>query len=225
VKKVLLVLLVSVAVAGTATAQTSIVGSPHDMRGLSAAGAAAYNQEVCVYCHTPHKANTAAHYLWNKNLGATPTRDGAPLPYYNVGASGTCLSCHDGTIGVDSVLNFNAGPAEWPSGSSPGFTASWEMTPSNPVYIGSDLSDDHEIGVAYPTAGATGRFQPATMTGWFTPYLPVGGARGIPIYAQSGTSDYTVECSSCHTPHNPANGMFLRNPNTNSQVCLACHIK
>lgn len=221
-KKVFMVLSVLL-FAGTASAQT-IVGSDHDMRDQSTAGAAAYNQEVCVYCHTPHKSNQVAGYLWNKNLGAAPTRDGAALPYYNRGASGTCLSCHDGTIGIDSVLNFNGGPGEWANGTATGFSATWEMLPSNPVYIGSDLSDDHEIGVAYPTAGQAGRFNP-TVEGWFTPYLPVNGARGIPVFAQPGTSNYTVECSSCHTPHNPANGMFLRNPNTNSQVCLACHIK
>jgi predicted CXXCH cytochrome family protein len=34
-----------------------------------------------------------------------------------------------------------------------------------------------------------------------------------------------VECASCHDPHTDANPTFLRIANTNSAVCLACHIK
>ena len=68
---------------------------------------------ICVYCHTPHGANkqiTAP--LWNRTVNAAsnytiydkPTTLMRPigLPGPN---SLTCLSCHDGTISIDSVLN------------------------------------------------------------------------------------------------------------------------
>jgi len=67
---------------------------------------------VCVYCHTPHGGNTKVDApLWNRTVNPgnyiiydkprTLNRPiGAPGP-----ASLTCLSCHDGTIAIDSVLN------------------------------------------------------------------------------------------------------------------------
>ncbi len=70
-----------------------------------------YNQ-VCVYCHTPHGANpTVDAPLWNRTnkgnsyvlydmplqSGQTPTQPGV--------SSLTCLSCHDGTVGIDSIVN------------------------------------------------------------------------------------------------------------------------
>jgi len=71
--------------------------------------------EVCVYCHTPHGANKQINApLWNRTVNDAnnyiiydrPTtigldgRIGVPGP-----SSLTCLSCHDGTIAIDSVLN------------------------------------------------------------------------------------------------------------------------
>jgi hypothetical protein len=46
-----------------------------------------------------------------------------------------------------------------------------------------------------------------------------------------GATNY-IECSTCHDPHvnysasgDPAYTPFLITPNTNSNLCLACHIK
>ncbi len=35
----------------------------------------------------------------------------------------------------------------------------------------------------------------------------------------------TVECASCHDPHTPNNGVFLRVSNQGSGLCLSCHVK
>jgi len=72
--------------------------------------------EVCVYCHTPHGANgTINAPLWNRTNNFT---DGKYTTYDNLGTSTltasvaqpganslTCLSCHDGTLGIDSIIN------------------------------------------------------------------------------------------------------------------------
>jgi cytochrome c5 len=69
---------------------------------------------ICVYCHTPHGANKQIGApLWNRTVNPgqytiydKPTtlnlagRMSLPGP-----GSLTCLSCHDGTIAIDSVLN------------------------------------------------------------------------------------------------------------------------
>jgi predicted CXXCH cytochrome family protein len=213
-----------------AFAQTvSVVDSKHNMNRLGGASAA-YGGQVCVYCHTPHRANMTVGALWNKTAASAPTRDGEPLAYFNQGSSGTCLACHDGTIGVDSVINVGGSAAEWADGGSAGFTPDWRMAATNPAFIGTDLSDDHPIGEDYPAIA------PSTSTRWkiATPdsrgtvaTLPVAGSTStlrLPPHTGSPGS-YTVECATCHTPHNPGNGYFLRAQNTNSSLCLACHIR
>lgn len=83
--------------------------------------------EVCVFCHTPHGASqTAEAPLWNRNMKGTnyywtysmPTFSGqiAEVSYgqwqwddrkarrMNPNSQ-ICLSCHDGTLGMDAVLN------------------------------------------------------------------------------------------------------------------------
>ncbi len=69
--------------------------------------------EICVYCHTPHGANsTTSAPLWNRTVvqreyqlyqstwwdrGLTQSQPGPN--------SLTCLSCHDGFTAIDSVIN------------------------------------------------------------------------------------------------------------------------
>ena len=57
----------------------------------------------------------------------------------------------------------------------------------------------------------------------------VNGAGGqLPLFGTS-TATATVECASCHDAHNNSlngtNGGFLRQANTGSQMCKACHNK
>lgn len=72
--------------------------------------------EVCVYCHTPHGASdqiTAP--LWNRTqksnvytLYKIPLSSGQ-APQQPGSASVTCLSCHDGTTAIDSIINMPGG--------------------------------------------------------------------------------------------------------------------
>jgi hypothetical protein len=80
------------------------------------------NQEVCIFCHTPHagladvKGAVGAAPLWNRRL---PT-DTAFIPYSSQnfdaqdslgtpgrpkGVSLACLSCHDGAVAFDALIN------------------------------------------------------------------------------------------------------------------------
>ncbi len=72
--------------------------------------------EICVYCHTPHGANsTAAAPLWNRTISQrtytlysaneqSPTMLGRPITQPGPNSL-TCLSCHDGATAIDSVIN------------------------------------------------------------------------------------------------------------------------
>lgn len=100
-----------------------ITGSPHDL-SATVTGVAA-NGELCVFCHTPHAANSLfkGAPLWNKKsppagtsymlYGASVINTaGSTIAGSVVGAGGTlsspslaCLSCHDGVSAINSIVN------------------------------------------------------------------------------------------------------------------------
>lgn len=192
----------------------SIVGSKHD---FSSGGTSTYKGpatadggQVCVYCHTPHNASTSQP-LWNhtasgvasytlytnSTLNATAAQPGA--------VSKLCLSCHDGTVAIDSFGTF-AG------------TATNKIATSSVNNLGgtagTDLSNDHPIGFAYNAALAT-----ADGGGLVSPASASQVVAGIPLFSS------TLECASCHSVHDSTNAPFLRVANTGSALCLKCHTK
>src|SRR5262245_37872658 len=80
------------------------------------------NQEVCIFCHTPHggiaevKGLAGAAPLWNRRLPTdtsfTPYSsqnfdglDALGTPGRPKGVSLACLSCHDGAVAFDALIN------------------------------------------------------------------------------------------------------------------------
>ena len=47
----------------------------------------------------------------------------------------------------------------------------------------------------------------------------------IRLYTVDGKTNPQVECASCHDPHKGENVTFLRIANTQSAVCVTCHVK
>ncbi len=205
------VLLVTAGAAQAATPGSGITGSPHDFTGVG------WNTsgQICVVCHTPHGANTATTGapLWNRNItAATFTLYASGTLNATLGqpdgVSKLCLSCHDGTIGLESF------------GSTSGILDSWTKTATTTNLIdaghkvGTDLSNDHPISFTYDAALVTadgGLNNPATLT-------------GVKLYTSK------VECASCHEVHNKgATGTgaapLLRVNNDLSALCLTCHNK
>ncbi len=62
-------------------------------------------------------------------------------------------------------------------------------------------------------------------------FVPVPGAgirtkQDIMLFDNNaGVTGPSVECASCHDPHTPNNGVFLRVSNQGSGLCLSCHVK
>ena len=147
--------------------------------------------------------------------------------------SGACLSCHDGTIAVDVLADVN-GLAFGPSVAftrqstakstySNAGTGSSNMMSGGLPFLGTDLRNDHPVSIVYETARA------ATPTEFITqvangPKISVGSSNPVPIFGATAATA-TVECASCHNPHNNSLGNFLRKANTGSAICLSCHIK
>ena len=102
----------------------SVANTRHNMTQRQSAGGGptgskmdAYRNdygEVCVYCHTPHGAHAHINLpLWNRTIKATTYATYAQLGTSSLtqqvvqpGASSlACLSCHDGQVAVDSIIN------------------------------------------------------------------------------------------------------------------------
>lgn len=241
-------------------------------------------QEVCVYCHTPHGANTTTNApLWNRTMKATTyltydqlnTSSLTQVVSQPGGSSLTCLSCHDGQTAVDSIINMpGSGRYDATQGTSQNdtFLNSWNNArgPDAVVHIGldpvanagclachaagagfvgsgatdftvfaigTDLKNDHPVGISYPATGvATADFKmPDGQKGstFFFDKDSNGrmGAGDVRVYDNAGAAK--VECASCHDPHGvPSAGTgsvfyptFLRVANTGSALCLTCHTK
>ncbi len=167
--------------------------------------------EICVFCHTPHGADTSASVpLWNRVLvgGSYTTYDslGTSSLQGKVVAVGSvsiaCLSCHDGTQAMNTVIN---APGSGNFSSTPGFTIAGTWTGANQTAgkmtgvanLGVDLRNDHPIGIQYAGGGITQAtaslstatfadpdFVAATKIGTSTTTVPVwyietsGGANG-----------------------------------------------
>ena len=94
------------------------------------------NHEVCIFCHTPHAGQTdvrgavGAAPLWNRRLPTDTSfipysaqnfdaQDSLGSPGRPKGVSLACLSCHDGAVAFDALINATG---------SGGFTISNKIT-------------------------------------------------------------------------------------------------
>ncbi len=184
----------------------------------------AQTAEVCVFCHTPHGGSSAVGVaLWNRATSdpATFTMYSSSTIDMTIASTGpetvslACLSCHDGTIAFDSLLNAPGSGDYDPTGTSRGWTffGGTSLSGSGITEIGLDLSNDHPISVGYDTGADTAFNSIASVE-----------AAGLKFYAGS-VSTKQVECASCHDPHEATNPTFLRISNAASALCTTCHDK
>jgi len=209
--------------------------------------------EVCIFCHTPHAADTSATApLWNRqnpDAGSftmyVSSRSGSAASSGRSlnGESLVCLSCHDGSIATNAVLNWgNDEGYSIPEGGDPAYINIITDGVPNvvPAILGArigaakgadgmvlspdtgHLEDDHPISINYTTT---------LGTSYASEFHSIGEAQTAGVRFFNGSY---VECSSCHDPHvsydfalggDPDYTPFLVIPNTNSDLCYACHIK
>lgn len=190
----------------TALLGESVVNTVHNL-SVNGPGAikASTEADVCVFCHTAHRA-TGQTPLWNHSLSGetnyivySSSTLKAVVGQPN-GSSRLCLSCHDGTVALGSVNSFTA-PIQMQNGVT--------TMPSGSDNLGTDLSGDHPVSFVYnaalvaedPTLN-----NPTTLTG--------------PVKLDSSAQ---VQCVSCHDPHNDQYGNFLVMNNSGSALCVVCH--
>jgi predicted CXXCH cytochrome family protein len=187
-----------------ALSQGGIVGSRHD---FSQTGWA--DQQICVPCHTPHQGQVTAGPLWNHTLPSTTyTLYASNTLKVQPGEPGAqsrlCLSCHDGTVALDSFGN-RGGTVHMGAGTS---------------LIGTDLSDDHPVGIRW-------QHQNKGVSCANCHRLHMGGSSSLlnsPLPFYGTAHQRTIECSTCHEPHNLNNEVhLLRLSLDHSKLCFQCH--
>lgn len=202
--------LTSLPVAGANLPKTGVAGSVHDVGGRG-----------CQGCHASHNgalanggtnATTGQILLWSRNF-PSPTNvfgvyDSATQKNKAVELGGSslttssdvrmysllCLSCHDGvTSSFTSMSNLNKVGSRTSFGS--GAIESY------------GLMNDHPVNMAYDPTKNTALQAAATVMA------------NLPLF---GTTN-TVQCATCHEPHNNTNTRFLRQAN-NTTLCTSCHM-
>jgi predicted CXXCH cytochrome family protein len=202
---VLLQLLAAPAMAGV------IAGSPHDFsRDNWSAG------QICLPCHIPHRADGAsapAVPLWNH---ATSTR---VYTLYNsitlkalmlqpAPMSKLCLSCHDGTVALDSYG---------------GVEGSRFVSREN--NLGTDLNVHHPTSLLYDSQLAVLKqtlFNPDSRI----VTIGTGAQTRTGTVTQVMLYDRRLECSSCHDVHNTfaaSSVALMKITEQGSALCFACH--
>jgi hypothetical protein len=217
-------------VAGVALGQTPtkntgyIVGSAHD---FGANGYTWAQGEICKPCHTPHNAiePEVSEAIWSHTLstasytlpgGDVVAQEDALDPY-----SRLCMSCHDGTVALDSFVG--------------GQGISGPFGANSPYNIGTDLSNDHPVGkeAVYDDTRSSLNLTTTNSRGGKVVGVnnPSQGKAQLPLRSPGdGTTNVVVSCGTCHNPHGAGNGTarypaLMRMSNINSQMCLTCHIK
>jgi predicted CXXCH cytochrome family protein len=238
---VLMAASVAFAVSGDGKGQHTIVNSRHNIPanlGTSVFAPTASYQQICIYCHTPHNPRLNVP-LWNRNKAATVAK------YYNSPTltsvtktnsqiqtdtvSGFCLSCHDGVTTIGSIQN------RADTGIQAGNAIFNNVDGKVMGNIGTDLSNDHPVGMNYNDAYNS--LDPDQITGGNPEQIAtkrlwdpdtVKKTLGNFLFntnGASGDNGTQMECASCHKVHDPFNPPFLRVTNNMSHLCLACHNK
>lgn len=186
VSKVLLGAAGVAAMVVSAASSAGIANTRHNLGttgGTSLGGGATDNHltqgtgEICVFCHTPHASDTSAPVpLWNRVLGADANGVKGGFSTYDMlntstlngviaGGAGkvgsvslACLSCHDGSMAMDNVIN-QPGSGGYNAAGAPMTNAKWtgdrqlsgKMINANGFVsmLGVDLKNDHPVGIQY----------------------------------------------------------------------------
>jgi len=150
----------------TSSLTAGVKDSKHNLSSTGTGNSLDATTEVCVFCHTPHGSSAGDVPLWNKSLPesagftsySSSTIDGGTTDVGSVSIA--CLSCHDGVQSMDVMINapgsggYNAAGASL-AGTWSGTTVSATGQLTGIGAIGTDLSNDHPVGIQYGGGGIT----------------------------------------------------------------------
>lgn len=243
--------LICTLVVRNSTAQ--VAGGLHDLSMFGGSAFQYLEENPCIFCHTPHQANTKQTYtnnpnppygssgnlngrfLWNRALPANTFQPYSSDTYTFKGAepqpgvfSLLCLSCHDG-IGAMNVLLNRPSPVPDMGVLINQFGDAFNDPSIRPLNIGdASCSGDTCIGGTdlrndHPVGFDYDAAASADSAIWAYSQLP------SQLQARLTLTNHKVECNTCHDPHRtnlPGDrNKFLVILPTEGDLCLACHNK
>jgi predicted CXXCH cytochrome family protein len=236
-KVLLLVLVVSMIAAAASLSFAAISATKHNLTANSQTGNTQTTRAQdgvttasCRFCHVPHSGTIGAQNppLWGRKTGTGTYKAYGAAAAGNAGVTAagtavsaipgqrslTCLSCHDGTISIGVTTKNNVDATVTMQGNVTGAgllnPANFAATAYNPV-IGTDLTNDHPVGLTY---GGSGIIGPGLVD--------AAGGKVIGVYPLFGAGTDQMECSTCHDPHT-TNTSFLRVDIASVDICADCH--
>ena len=215
----------------------TITGTAHDFSTTTGT--------ICGTCHIPHQdAGINRTLLWNHAtttaaaytvyssatldatvtaLNQSDTTQQTGVAFYSL----ACMSCHDGATANNVVYRVPDEATTTPPVASGSFWAIGTATSlATDTTIGTDLNNDHPVNFVYDSALVT------ADGGLYNPTTPNAAGIGYVRAKTTGTSgqvtvpilfNNTVQCATCHNPHNDTTMPYLRATNANSALCLQCH--
>jgi hypothetical protein len=238
--------LVFCAVLSVCGAQDVYTGIESTVHNLSKTGPgpikAVSETQICVFCHTPHSAVVAP--LWNHSLSsafyAVPSN--AMNDWIHLksspqnppdGDSRLCLSCHDGTVAVGSVVNLGGSATIVSMQDSGTLRLTGDKLASGiPSNFGTDLSGHHPVSIEVNAAllkdkDAQCNNNEITLR-VCNPPPPLKLRPTANLYVTGPHTNLGIQCSSCHDAHNdpvPGTTKFLRVQSESElpNFCATCH--
>jgi predicted CXXCH cytochrome family protein len=190
--------------------KTGLANSTHDI-----------NTQGCKSCHAPHNGSlansgtqgTGLILLWSRSF-PNPTNtfgvyDSATMQNKAVEVGGSalttstdvrmysllCLSCHDGVTSTFTTAMKAVNIVGYKAAFGGGLADSLGLT------------NDHPINMPYDPTKNPSLQAVATVSGV------------LPLYGSTNT----LQCATCHDPHNDVNTNYLRQAN-NTAHCTTCHL-
>lgn len=197
---------------------------------------------ICIFCHAPHHAYqevaaSGINYLplWNHGIttqiyntyesdfGGGPDAAASGLSNHELNAdigqpgsvSRLCLSCHDGTVALDTY-------GQAPQRGNSRQTGDGYIVAQFKIGGGGNLANHHPIGFDYSDVADADPEIAADTT-----VINPDAAAGVQITIDSILFNGDMECVTCHDVHNSQNTgeTFLWTTDRESQFCLVCHLK
>jgi hypothetical protein len=163
--------------------------------------------EVCVFCHTPHGGRTdvagGGAPLWNRALPPSATSGAGAFTVYTSpnfdndlgsatagpkGVSLACLSCHDGTIALDALINAPGSGGFTPANRNPLSGASAGTSLTGLSFTGPGVDGTESLGEGdRPASPAGGGFN-----GGLNDFVGAAGMEPFPNLSRNLTDDHPI---------------------------------
>ncbi len=165
---------------------------------------------TCQYCHAPHSGMHGVSPLWSQKLSiasytlyASGTLSNTVLTPTLGSASNLCLSCHDGTVAPGQNTPYG------------NIKMRGAMLSNDLIAPNGSLQGVHPFNFKLPLQAANN-------------VLASLSSPGITANPAVKLINGNVQCNTCHEPHvqgiDAASQAFLVVDNTDSALCLACHV-